>query len=338
MLLHIPAKPIANQVESANVQQWMLSQQPAHERADAWESQLSSSHLPWVIQEALQGNFDARMQYRFIDDFRFIQCHCDPFRGARAVSEISNTDQAYLCLLYVRKGREKLIIDGKELLLAPGNMMIWNSQSKISFQVLEPFEKISILMPEKVLAGVFPNVVDYTGTIVPDTDPVGATLSSHINTLYNQLDNLHESALAALMRPTMELMAAAFSSYSQISPSTMKHIALGRVKKYIVDNIGEVKLTPSTIAARHNITPRYLHMLFKEEGVSVCNWIKARRVEGSKGDLVRSVVTKESVSEIAYRWGYNDVSQFSRTFKQYTGFSPREFLKQTGVLSRKRLE
>lgn len=319
----------AVQPQSAPADSWDFSQQPERERLDALEMQLASSHLPWAIQGKPLGDFDARMQYRYFNDFRIVHCVCDPFKGSRSVQEISNTDKGYLSLLYVRKGAEHLCIDGKDVLLKHGDMVIWNSQSDISFNVLEPLDKVSILMPETALTSVFPCAADYTGIVVPKAVGVGATLGNHVNTLCNQLNNLCGESLSAMMRPTMEMVAATFSNFSEISPSTMKHIALNRAKQYIINNLHEDDLSPSTIAASLNITPRYLHMLFQEEAVSVGNWIKTRRIERSKDDLLRSLVTKESISGIAFRWGFNDASHFSRTFKQQTGLSPRAFLNQS---------
>jgi AraC-like DNA-binding protein len=38
-------------------------------------------------------------------------------------------------------------------------------------------------------------------------------------------------------------------------------------------------LTPTWVAEKLNISPGYLHMLFKEEDTSVSNWIKLSREE-----------------------------------------------------------
>ena len=53
-------------------------------------------------------------------------------------------------------------------------------------------------------------------------------------------------------------------------------------------------------------------------------WIMRRRVERAANILVNS---RQSVSEIAFETGFEDLSHFSRVFKQITGKNPTEFKK-----------
>ncbi|NPV70062.1 MAG: helix-turn-helix domain-containing protein [Firmicutes bacterium] len=63
-------------------------------------------------------------------------------------------------------------------------------------------------------------------------------------------------------------------------------------------------------------------------GVSVSNWIMHRRLEQCRRELVRIGPVRDSITEIAFRWGFNDSAHFSKAFKRLFGLSPRDYQKR----------
>jgi AraC family transcriptional activator of tynA and feaB len=53
-------------------------------------------------------------------------------------------------------------------------------------------------------------------------------------------------------------------------------------------------------------------------------WVWSERLERCRRDLEEPLLRVRTVSEIAYSWGFSDVSHFSRSFKQKFGITPRE--------------
>lgn len=94
---------------------------------------------------------------------------------------------------------------------------------------------------------------------------------------------------------------------------------------YIEDHLGELDLTPDRIAAEQNISTRTLHRLFEREGLTLGGWIRTRRLENCRAELVDPAHLGMSVSAIGARWGLWDAAHFSRLFKSTFGASPRSF-------------
>ena len=89
-------------------------------------------------------------------------------------------------------------------------------------------------------------------------------------------------------------------------------ILLGSYKNIRVEQIAETM----------NLDRRYLSRLFKEKtGQSVKEYLSDVRMEEAK----RYLKTGVSVTECAHLTGYDDVCNFSKMFKKYTGISPRRF-------------
>ncbi|MFG1970375.1 helix-turn-helix domain-containing protein [Nonomuraea fuscirosea] len=96
-----------------------------------------------------------------------------------------------------------------------------------------------------------------------------------------------------------------------------------RVRAFIEQRLGEADLDPAVIAAAHHISVRYLHRLFESEDTTVAGWIRQRRLERCRADLMAG--GGQSVSAVGARWGLPDSAHFSRLFRRAYGMPPAEF-------------
>jgi AraC-like DNA-binding protein len=65
--------------------------------------------------------------------------------------------------------------------------------------------------------------------------------------------------------------------------------------------------------------------LFEAEGTTVSAWIRERRLECCRIELIATDLADQSVSEIGTRWGFWDAAHFSRLFKSRFGVSPSAY-------------
>lgn len=81
----------------------------------------------------------------------------------------------------------------------------------------------------------------------------------------------------------------------------------------------------TTLAARLNLSPRYLSDLLKQEtGKTAIELIHIYLINEAKNRLMND---DQRVSEIAYALGFEDLSYFSRLFKKETGKTPNQYKK-----------
>jgi AraC-like DNA-binding protein len=129
-----------------------------------------------------------------------------------------------------------------------------------------------------------------------------------------------------LGRCLVELLCLALEDDERALGSGMSSVRVGhlaRVERYIRKNLANHAMTVEEIALANGISSRYLHELFKGSDKTIGQWIRGLRLEAALADL-QDRRRRETVAEIAYRWGFGDQAQFSRHFRAHFGKSPRE--------------
>ena len=106
--------------------------------------------------------------------------------------------------------------------------------------------------------------------------------------------------------------------------STYHSLVIDRVHQFIAANLHDPKLSPEMIAEHAGISVRQLNRLFAEEPDTLCTHIFAMRLDACRTDLRRRDTEQASVSEIAYSWGFRNLSHFSRNFRERFGCTPSE--------------
>jgi acetamidase/formamidase/AraC-like DNA-binding protein len=103
---------------------------------------------------------------------------------------------------------------------------------------------------------------------------------------------------------------------------------LHRLCQTIERRLDDPDLTPPRVAEAEGISERYMQKLFEGSGSSFTNYLRERRLQRASAALSNPSEAHHSISEIAYRNGFNDSAHFSRAFRHRFGFSPREFRQQ----------
>ncbi|HVY66339.1 MAG TPA: helix-turn-helix domain-containing protein [Gammaproteobacteria bacterium] len=106
---------------------------------------------------------------------------------------------------------------------------------------------------------------------------------------------------------------------------TCGRVRCAQVKQLINAEIRNPALCVQFVAERIGVTTRYLQLLFSAEGECVSHYIKRERLLGCLLDLRDSDFDNQSITEIAFSWGFNSAAHFSSSFKREFGLNPRDY-------------
>jgi AraC-like DNA-binding protein len=103
---------------------------------------------------------------------------------------------------------------------------------------------------------------------------------------------------------------------------------LRAVKADVRANLPGGDVSVAAVAQRHGITPRYLHMLFEDEGATFSQFVLWQRLELACNMLADPGHDHLSIAAIAYGAGFADLSHFNRAFRSRYGATPGEVRRQ----------
>lgn len=166
------------------------------------------------------------------------------------------------------------------------------------------------------------------GLIARGNEGVGALASQFLRTLATQARAHRARPGNHLARSVSDIVAILVTELLEREgpehPSGAAEL-LARIRAHIEENLADPNLGPESIARAQHISVRYLHKLFQQDGTTVGQWVRQRRLDACRRELERPSHRQTSVSAVAHRWGFVSHSHFSRAFRDAYGVSPREW-------------
>ncbi len=235
---------------------------------------------------------------------------------------------AYLAIVLL-SGDYVLEQDGNEAVLQPGDMAIFDATRPHRIHCPGDFAKLILSIPRPLLRERMAGVERCAALRISGAGGIGAVASSFVRSCSLNAGALaaHESSALAEHAVDLLTLAAASVRPAAFSLSKSRAATMARVKALIEELLPDFTLDTAMIARRAGLSPRYLNGLFGDEGASLMRHVWRRRLERCAKDLCDPRRAGERVAEIAFRWGFNDASHFSRAFRQQFGSAPGEFRK-----------
>jgi AraC-like DNA-binding protein len=292
-----------------------------------WRETVSDTHLGWELPARRETAFAGRIAQQRLGPLQLLLCSCDPCSGSRHRAQLAQADEAYFGVLYLLRGRERLVQAGRDVDLAPGFFTLWDSTRPIDFQVPDPLQKITLLVPQRVLEAALPQARYLTGQAIDGRQGVGALFTTHLRALLREArDGL--ATTDPVLRATFDLLAAALRPAEVGAADGYGEAVRGRIRNDILRHLADPGLNPEMIANRMGLSLRQLHRIFAGGGVTIERWIWQQRLERCRQDLLAQ--PKLPVSQIAFRWGFSDAAHFSRAFRGQFGTTPTLFRTRGG--------
>ncbi|MGH1587324.1 helix-turn-helix domain-containing protein [Methylobacterium phyllosphaerae] len=126
----------------------------------------------------------------------------------------------------------------------------------------------------------------------------------------------------------LDLIALSFGrAADKVMPrtSSARSLVRMRLRTEIDARLSDRTLQPSTIASAAGVSVRYANAVLADENTSVMQLIQARRLARCRQALEDPAQMHRTVSEIAYGWGFSDMTHFGRRFKAAYGLLPSEW-------------
>ncbi len=233
----------------------------------------------------------------------------------------------YLAVLLL-SGRYMIAQDGREVFLQPGEMTIYDATKPHLIHCPEAFSKVIVSVPKKIMRERLFGVELCTARKVSSQAGVGLIAANLIGSITTQLKQMDVMTFNRLSEVALDSITLAFATTrpQHYELSRSRSFVLHQIKSFVEHHLTDPDLTPHVIAQAVQCTPRYINMLLQEENTSLMRYVLSRRLKHCYDALVASNNQHQRISDIAFQWGFNDISHFSRAFKQAFGVTATEIL------------
>jgi AraC-like DNA-binding protein len=162
---------------------------------------------------------------------------------------------------------------------------------------------------------------------IPRDGGVGAVLGTFARALMSQADRLDAVSQQSFRAHLCGLIALALGSSPIVRDSrneTYRTVRRQQILAYVEAHLHDCRMTVDRAARDLRMSPRWLHAIFDKNGTTFAAWVARRRIEECKKCLDDPAHDHLSVTDIAFRNGFNDLSTFSRQFRRHHGMTALE--------------
>lgn len=300
----------------------------AEDRARMWQRTLSK----WFVDVAVAAHGDASFPARLaVERYGAVQLATEesgPSTIVRSPRAIASDPRNHMFARLQTDGDALLLQDGRSVRLRPGELALYDAARPYKL-VYGGRQCSRILMVPRALLRLEEAVIRQVTAVGIDEqgDEPAALLLSLLAGLLDELPSARLALREQLARSAADIVSAiATEQAGRVAEAgEPRQVLLERVKAAVEQRLGDPDLSPRDLADQHNISLRYLHLLFQQQGSTVNGWVRTRRLEAARRELARPDARRRSVAAIAAQVGFANSSHFSRAFKDAFGMSPMQW-------------
>lgn len=267
---------------------------------------------------------EADLRLRAFSGFAMACGHLSPMRNRHGPELIDNDD---IVLVIMERGFGVIEQNGQQIEVDEGQVVLTDNSTPATFVGHTPTEVMNLRFSRARLA---PHVVNLDRMLLAPILPANQAL----NLLRFYASSLNDEAALATpelrrtvskhMHDLAALAIGARADAAEMATGGVRATRLRAIKADVMTNIGDPRLSPDTVAARHEISPRYMRVLFESEGISFSEFVLNQRLQRAHHMLSDPQHMEKLISAIAFECGFSDLSHFNQTFRRRYGMTPSD--------------
>jgi len=299
-----------------------------HDKFGYWQDVVRRTVVELECRPVVGPAFEACVTGTRLQDLSVARIEASAHRVARLPAGIARSGDESLIFNFMLSGVALAEQDGRSVVLRPGDGAVCDAQRPYALRFDDAFRVITVKVPRASLAHRGAAVHRITARSLAESGQMCPIVFGYLVGLSKQASLLEPAASEKVTRNFIELLGAALDEVTLSSPlplSEYRATALMRVRDFVERNLCDCELDAAMVSAALNLSPRYINKLFEAENTSLGRYIWRRRLERAAVDLRDPARGGLGVSAIAMAHGFNDLSHFSRSFRQLFGMSPRAY-------------
>lgn len=291
---------------------------------EPFDEAISNTFCPMQLEPEAQGlDFSGRFGTRALSRTSLSMVTSNALDVKRGKNHIGQASDAYFLLKIQLQGQGLFRQRGREALLQPGDFTLCSTTEPYELLFPSAYSQAVMSIPQPLMHEMLPHAERLLAQRQIGDKAANSVFVALVCSMINKADELAAQTAAKLEHNMLDILITSLeSSPSQQTQIGVQSEYLFRIKKYIAAHLSDPELSPQKIAITLGISKRYLHLIFKGQETTLTRYILERRLQACYQCINNHHYLQMSVSEIAFKHGFNDAAHFSRSFKQRFSISP----------------
>ena len=297
------------------------------DRFDYWHDVACKSIVNHDSSPECRQSFRAELQSGVLADIGLVLFENSPMTVLHAVRHLTrvNTDELFVCRQVA--GVLALEQDSREAVLESGDITLLDPRLPYAGRFSRESRMLVLKVPRRPLEARVGKTRLMTARSIKPSEAESSLTSAFLAMLPTYTGRLGAAAEAIVKDQVLDLVALSLSKAMEGQRprvSSTRSLALMKVRAAIEDRLTDPALDARTVAAAAGVSVRYANAVLADENTSILRFIQARRLAQCRRALEDPLQTHRTVSEIAYSWGFSDMTHFGRKFRAAYGLLPSE--------------
>ncbi|MBJ7405075.1 MAG: helix-turn-helix domain-containing protein [Bradyrhizobium sp.] len=275
-------------------------------------------------------NFAAELSIGRVGPLGLVTSRNSPVRATCTTRQAAESDPNVILLFCSFAGRILLEQSDRRVAAEPGSLLCVDPRIPHTVDFPQQSSMAILKVPRTELEARLGLNLDIAGRCITPMRPqdhLTLLFAANLPKLNGTLDRTSEETIGthALEQIALSLGASGDSPRATNGKAQL----IWRIHRAIEARLQSTALCPQGIAEQVGISVRHANKLLAEEGSSLMRLVQAKRLARCRQALEDPGQAHRPVSEIAFGWGFSDLTHFSRSFRKTYGMLPSDLRRQS---------
>jgi AraC family transcriptional regulator, positive regulator of tynA and feaB len=308
------------------------------DRFDYWHDVACRSIVNHESQPECRLTFNAAIQAGALADIGLVVFENSPMDISRTPGHAAHAtnDEIFLCRQL--SGSLALEQNGRRIVLNAGDFTLIDPLLPYVGRFFCGSNLLVLKVPRRALEARAGKTREMVARHITACSAEASLTSSFLAMLPSHAGRMRPAIEQIIRDQVLDLVAASLTKMvigtDRARFSSALSVVLMNVRAAIEMRLSDAALDTATVAAAAGISVRYANAVLAREGTSIMRLIQTRRLERCRLALEDRSQSHRTLSEIAYGWGFSDMTHFSRRFKATYGVLPSEYRRMLNLNGR----
>ncbi len=216
---------------------------------------------------------------------------------------------------------------GRQAYLKPGDFTLYSSTDRYSIDLPDSFRQLVVQIPRDELMRRLPTADLLTGISVSGKSALGSLINDSVLRLVSTIDQSSDAVQQCIQDTIIDLFVTGLASLqeSRYELSKPEQQIILRADAIIRSNLHKPDFDREALARAMGMSVRRLSEIYQSDQRSIASTIRDMRLSRIAADLRDARYARQSISDIAFRWGIENQQSLTRMFKTRFGTAPRDY-------------